>query len=121
MWSVFILYENALFARGLERLLRQEGVKVVGSAMRVRLALERIRKVDPDVVIAEVESKRPESEFLLGRLLRELPRAAVVRVSLDDNSATLYKGHRWKADTAQDLVKEILTSVSSTKGTHVHA
>ncbi len=121
MRSVFILYENTLFARGLERLLREEGVKVVGSAMQDKQALDRIRKVEPDVVIAEVESKRPESGFLLGRLLRELPRSVVVRVSLDDNSATLYTGHRWTANTAHDLVKEILTSVSSTKGAHRHA
>jgi len=121
MRSVFILYANALFARGLERLLREEGVKVVGSAMQDKQALDRIRKVEPDVIIAEVESKRPESGFLLGRLLRELPRSTVVRVSLDDNSATLYTGHRWTANTAHDLVKEILTSVSSTKGAHRHA
>lgn len=121
MRSVFILYENTLFARGLERLLREEGVKVVGSAMQDKQALDRIRKVEPDVIIAEVKSKRPESGFLLGRLLRELPRATVVRLSLDDNSATLYTGHRWTANTAHDLVKEILTSVSITKGAHRHA
>ena len=121
MRSVFILYENTLFARGLERLLREEGVKVVGSAMQDKQALDRIRKAVPDFIIAEVESKRPESGFLLGRLLRDLPRAAVVRVSLDDNSATLYTGHRWTANTAHDLVKEILNSVSITKGVHRHA
>ncbi len=120
MRSVFILYENTLFARGLERLLREEGVKVVGSAMQDKQALDRIRKVEPDVIIAEVESKKPETGFLLGRLLRELPRSAVVRVSLDDNSATLYTGHRWTANTAHDLVKEILNSVSSTKGAYRH-
>lgn len=121
MRSVFILYENTLFARGLERLLREESVKVVGSAMQDKQALDRIRKAEPDVIIAEVESKKPESGFLLGRLLRELPRSTVVRVSLDDNSATLYTGHRWTANTAHDLVKEILTSVSITKGAHRHA
>ena len=121
MRSVFILYENTLFARGLERLLREEGLKVVGSAMQDKQALDRIKKAEPDVIIAEVESKKPESGFLLGRLLRELPRSVVVRVSLDDNSATLYTGHRWTANTAHELVKEILTSVSSTKGAHRHA
>ena len=121
MRSVFILYQNTLFARGLERLLREEGLKVVGSAMQDKQALDRIKKAEPDVIIAEVESKKPESGFLLGRLLRELPRSTVVRVSLDDNSATLYTGHRWTANNAHDLVKEILTSVSSTKGAHRHA
>ena len=88
--------------------------------MQDKQALDRIKKVAPDFIIAEVESTKPESGFFLGRLLRELPRSAVVRVSLDDNSATLYTGHRWTANTAQDLVKEILTSISSTKGAHRH-
>ena len=115
MWNAFILYENALFARGLERLLRQEGIKVVGIAMQQKQALDRIRKVKPDVVIAEVDSKKPESGFLLSRLPRELPRAVVVRVSLDDNSATVDTGHRWTTNTADDLVKGILNSVSGTQ------
>jgi DNA-binding NarL/FixJ family response regulator len=115
MWNVFILYENTLFARGLERLLRLEGIKVVGIAMREKQALDRIRKLEPDVVIAEVASKKPESGFLLDRLSRELPRVAVVRVSLDDNRATLYTGHRWTANTADDLVKGILNSVPGTQ------
>jgi DNA-binding NarL/FixJ family response regulator len=121
MWNAFILYENALFARGLERLLQQEGVEVVGIAMQEKQAFDRIRKAAPDVIIAEVESKRPESGILLGRLLRELPRAAVVRVSLDDNRATFYTGHRWKADTAEALVKEIMSSLASGKGARKHA
>ena len=123
MKSVFILYENALFASGLERLLREEGVKVVGSATQDKHALDRIRKVEPDFIIAEVESKKPETGFFLGRLLRELPQAAVVRVSLDDNSATLYTGHRWTANTGEELVKEIVGSISGVKGTRkvVHA
>ena len=121
MWRVFILYENALFARGLERLLRQEGVKVVGSAMRVRQMIERIRKLDPDVVIAEVESETSEVETLVTRLLGEHSRAAVVRMSLENNSATIYTGRRWTANTAEDLVKGILSSVSGAKGGHRHA
>ena len=121
MKSVFILYENALFASGLERLLREEGVKVVGSAVQNKQALGRIRKVEPDVIIAEVQSKNPESGFQLGRLLRDLPQATVVRVSLDDNSATLYTGHRWTGNTAEELLKRILNSVSGTKGGHRHA
>ena len=114
MKSVFILYENALFASGLERLFREEGVKVVGSATQDKHALDRIRKVEPDFIIAEVESEKPETGFLLGRLLKELPQAAVVRLSLDDNSATIYTGHRWTANTAEDLVKGILSSLSGT-------
>lgn len=120
MWSVFILYENGLFARGLEKLLRQEGVKVVGSAMRVRQMIEQVRKLDPDVVIAEVEHEKPDAGTLLARLLGEHSRAALVRMSLDNNSATIYTGQRWTANTAEALVKGILNSVSGVKGAHRH-
>src|SRR3990167_3239829 len=120
MWSVFILYENGLFARGLEKLLRQEGVKVVGSAMRVRQMIEQVRKLDPDVVIAEVEHEKPDAGTLLARLLGEHSRAGLVRMSLDNNSATIYTGQRWTANTAEALVKGILNSVSGVKGAPRH-
>lgn len=108
MQSAFIVYANVLFARGLARLLEEEGVKVVGSAMQNQHALGRIKKAAPDVIITEIESNTPKSGIFLGRLLRELPSTAVLWLTLDDNSATLYTGHRCRANTAADLVKEIV-------------
>ncbi|HTM09096.1 MAG TPA: hypothetical protein VL754_11955 [Verrucomicrobiae bacterium] len=121
MQSAFILYENVLFARGLERLLQEKGVSVVAAAMHKKHTLERIKQAAPDFIIAEVERNAPKTGLLVDRLLRELPTATVVRVSLDDNSATLYSGHRWTANTADDLVAEILSSASAMRELAAHA
>lgn len=122
MHSAFILYENVLFARGLERLLQEKGVSVVATAMQDKKhTLERIKKAAPDFIIAEFERNAPKTGLLVDRLLRELPSATVVRVSLDDNSATLYSGHRWTANTADDLVAEILSSASAMRELAAHA
>jgi len=122
MHSAFILYENILFARGLERLLQEKGVNVVASAMQEKKrTLERIKQAAPDFIITEAESNAPKTGVLVERLLRELPSATVVRVSLDDNSVTLYSGHRWTATTSDDLVAEILSSATAMRELAAHA
>ncbi len=108
-WSVFILYDYPLFARGLERLLEQEGgVKVAGIAAKSEEGLVQIRALKPDVIIVEAQEGMPEPCWLLTRLLQEQPRARVVRLSLEDNTAALYTGRRWTANRVEDLVKGIL-------------
>lgn len=113
MCSVFILYKNALFARGLERLLRQEGVKVVGSAMQDRQAIDRIKGVDLDVVIVETGREKSAPEILLSRLLQERCQARVVRLNLEDNTCIFYSGRRCTTNSAEDLVQCVLSSMAA--------
>jgi DNA-binding NarL/FixJ family response regulator len=120
MHTAFIIYENALFARGLERLLEEEGVDVVGIAAPDKQGIERMKNLGPDIVIAEIEEREPAKGLLLARLLRQASRAALVQISLKNNSATLYTGHRWTAHTPHELVKEIMSSLASWKGGHEH-
>jgi DNA-binding NarL/FixJ family response regulator len=116
MQSAFILYENILFARGLEHLLQEKGVSVVATAMQDKKhTLEKIKQAAPDFIIAEVEPNAPKMGLLVDRLLRELPSATVIRVSLDDDSATVYSGRRYTANTADDLLTEVLSSASVMK------
>lgn len=110
---VFILYKYLLFARGLEQLLKEEAeVEIVGVGMRGRRALAEIRVLQPDVIIVEVGKGMPEPCLLVARLLREQPQARVIRVSLEDNTATLYTSRRFVMAQPQDLVS-ILRSGSS--------
>lgn len=108
-WTIFILCSNPLFARGLERLLEQQGgVKVTGVAAKTEEGLERIRALKPDVILVEAEKGMPEPSWLVTRLLQEQPEARVVRVSLEDNTASLYTGRRWVANRVEDLIRGIL-------------
>ena len=108
-WSVFILYDYPLFARGLERLLKQGGgVTVGGIAPKGEEAFRQISTLSPDVIIVEAGKGMPEPCWLVSRLLQEQPEARVVRVSLEDSTAALYAGRRWTANRVEDLVKGIL-------------
>ena len=112
MCTVFILYHNYLFARGLQELLQQEKeMKVVGVEARGEKAFSSIRALNPDVIIVEAREDESEPEMLLARSLHDHLQAKVVRLSMEDNSCILYSGHRCTAQSVQDLLKCVLTLV----------
>jgi AmiR/NasT family two-component response regulator len=113
MWTAFILYEHFLFARGLQELLRKEGVEVIGVSAKTRAALEQIKNVRPDLIVTEVEKGKSEAEKLLFRLVRKIDQARVIRVSLEDNSVACYVGRRCLGNTVEELVKCAVKSMTA--------
>ena len=112
MWTAFILYNHSLFAHGLEKLLqRQDGVTVAGVEKTRREALAHIKQLNPDVIIVEAERGKAEPEKILVRFLREQPKARMVRLSLEDNTAVLYSGSRCTANSVEDLIQSVLSSL----------
>ncbi|MGE5306545.1 MAG: hypothetical protein ACM3TN_24820 [Alphaproteobacteria bacterium] len=112
MWTAFILYSHSLFARGLETLLQgQNGVTVTGVELQGDEAFAHIKILKPDVIIVEGEQTGFEPEQLLSRFLREQPRARMVRLNLEDNTAILYSGSRCTADSVEDLIQGVLSSL----------
>jgi DNA-binding NarL/FixJ family response regulator len=112
MWTAFILYSHSLFARGLETLLQgQNGVIVTGVEQKGDEAFAHIRVLKPDVIIVEAEPTGFEPEKLLSRFLREQPRARMVRLNLEDNTAILYSGSRCTANSVEDLIQCVLSSL----------
>ncbi|MBI4522366.1 MAG: response regulator transcription factor [Deltaproteobacteria bacterium] len=130
MCTVFILYNHSLFACGLKELLQQqEGVKVMGIEARGEEAFSHLSELNPDVIIVEAKEGESEPEMLLSRFLHEHLRARVVRLNLEDNSCILYSGSRCTANSVEDLIKCVVTSIvpgqsrsppggCPTKGTH---
>jgi chemotaxis response regulator CheB len=115
MRSVFILYENSLFARGLEGLLRQEGIKVIGMAVNDKQALDQIKKFGPDLIIVEAKTGKCEPPIALCQFLIEEKPWRVLRLSLEDNAASLYTCRRWTANTAEELVTGIAGAICGSK------
>ncbi len=112
MWTAFILYNHPLFARGLERLLQaQKGVVVMGLERTSDKAFDRIKELRPDVVIIEAEQRESEPEELFSQFLREQPTVKMIRLNLQDNTAILYSGHRCTANSVEDLMQSVLTSL----------
>ena len=113
MLTAFILYKYSLFARGLERLLEQVGgVQVMGVAVGDGKAFAQIKALKPDVVIVEAGRGESEPEMLLSRLLLERCQARVVRLNLEDNTCISYSGYRCTANSVEDLVKCVVSSMT---------
>jgi DNA-binding NarL/FixJ family response regulator len=116
MWTAFILYHHSLFARGLEKLLQaQQGVVVTGVEKTSDQAFARLTELRPDVIIIEAEQRESEPEKLFSRFLREQPNARMIRLSLEDNTAILYSGRRCTANSVEDLMQSVVTSLLTEK------
>ena len=112
MQTAFILYQHSLFARGLEKLLQEEGeVKVMGVEAMGEEALSHIRELEPDVVIVEADQGESEPEMLLSRFLKERPKVRLIRLNPENNTCVLYSGSRCTADTVEDFLNCVLTLV----------
>jgi DNA-binding NarL/FixJ family response regulator len=110
MWTAFILCKHSLFARGLEALLQeQNGVTVTGVELEGDETFAHLRALKPDVIIVEAEQTGFEPEKLLSRFLREQPRARMVRLNLEDNTAFLYSGSRCTANSVEELIQCVLS------------
>jgi DNA-binding NarL/FixJ family response regulator len=61
MMCVLIVSSHPLFGQGVESLLRQEaGVEIVGRETDVDYAIERIKELQPDVIILGNDDPTPE-------------------------------------------------------------
>ena len=105
MWTVFILYDHSLFARGIESLLNEkEGVKVVGLTEKGEEAFAKLSTLNPDVIIVENGIEEIKNGTLFLQYLQKKSPARFVRVNMDESAATLYTSCRWKVTGVEDLV-----------------
>ena len=104
MKRVFILSSHPLFGRGVESLLcRETGLEIVGWDTDVDKAVERIRELQPDVVILDSGDPAPE---VLG-ILREGLATKVIGLNLQDNTMCIYRGEQRVVKCIEELVEAI--------------
>ena len=105
---VFLVSASTLFGRGIENLLRQElRLDVVSCEADVRLALQRIEEMMPDVVVfEESETDGGLREALTGILGRRAG-TRVIGLNLHDSTICVYRGERRIAREVEDLVEAI--------------
>jgi GTP 3',8-cyclase len=98
---VFILAGHSLFGRCIESLLRhEEGVEIVGNVKDLDRAIERIRILQPDVVIVDSNDSDATRAGVLLRLMKEEIKAHVVGINLRDNTVMIWHGE-------QRVIKEL--------------
>ncbi|MBI2998785.1 MAG: hypothetical protein HYY46_10125 [Deltaproteobacteria bacterium] len=84
----------------------------MGVAVGDEEAFAQIKALKPNVVIVEAGRSEPEPEMLLSRLLLEQCQARVVRLNLEDNTCFSYSGYRCTANSVEDLVKCVVSSMT---------
>ena len=108
MWTVFILYENLIFARGLESALNEKcGVTLLGLGEKGETPRAQLLTLEPDIVIVEGKMEDPESGLLLCDLLQQNSPARVIEVSVEEDAATFFFGGHRKVNDLEDLIRGI--------------
>jgi DNA-binding NarL/FixJ family response regulator len=108
MKRVFILSSHPLFSQGVESLLRQEaGLDIVGREADADKALERIKEIQPDVVILECAEPTCDPTLAVMRILREGVEIKVIGLNLQDNTMCIYRGEQRVVKDVKDLVEAI--------------
>ena len=105
---VFIISSHLMFGRGLENLLQQEpDLKIVGSETNIPQALEKIGKLQPNVVIIYADDAQRNSDMLITDIFSVSPQTKVVALSVHNNIFYVYQAARQTANGLDDLVKAI--------------
>ncbi|MCL4535535.1 MAG: hypothetical protein M1370_10305 [Bacteroidetes bacterium] len=105
---VFILYSHGLFARGVQSLLSREPlVEVVGVEKDDRQALDKIKSLNPDVILVDSGATRANTCLTIAEVFQEVPGARVISLSLQENGIDIYDKQRIVACGPGDLVRAI--------------
>ena len=116
MRRVFILSSHPLFSHGVENLLRRESrLEIVGREADVDKAMERIKELQPDVVIVDSGDPACGLTPAVMRILREGVGTKVIGLNLQDNTICIYRGEQRVVKEVKDLVKAIEPSSLSSE------
>jgi DNA-binding NarL/FixJ family response regulator len=103
---VMVVDDHALFRRGLEMVLQQEGdIELVGEASDGNEAVQRATELMPDVVLMDVRMPRSSGIEAAGQIKVALPHAKILMLTISDEEADLYDAI--KAGASGYLLKEI--------------
>jgi DNA-binding NarL/FixJ family response regulator len=103
---VMVVDDHALFRRGLQMVLDQEGdLELVGEAADGAEAIERAQELMPDVVLMDVRMPRRSGIEAARELKDTLPHAKILMLTISDDEADLYDAI--KAGASGYLLKEI--------------
>jgi len=108
MKRIFMFSTHPLFGQGVESLLREEtGLEVVGRETDVDKAVERIKELQPDVVIVDSGDPGCDPTLAVTCMLREGVGTKIIGLNLQDNTMCIYRGEQRVVKEVKDLVEAI--------------
>lgn len=104
---VFVLSRRSIFHEGIQALLAQEGVEIVGTNTQPEEALDCIDKYQPEVVIVNLDDPEPVLSQAVLSILREKQELSIIWLSLKDNIIRIYRGECKQVGQLEDLMTVI--------------
>ena len=92
---------------------REGQVEVVGVERDDQQALDRIRLLNPDVILVDFSARQGDPRLGVSEILKEVPDARVISLSLQENGIDIYDKQRIVASGPEDLVRAIRDRVES--------
>ena len=102
---VFILSSQSLFGLGIENLLRQAAVQVVGRESDLDRALQSIQELAPDVIILNSADTSCYPSATVFRLMNETVGTRIIKLNLKDNSVCIYREEQRQVEEVGDLAR----------------
>jgi len=104
--KILIVDDHALFRVGIRQILEREpDLEVVAEADDGRTALDAAFATNPDVILMDLSLPAPGGIEVTQRVKRELPAAAIVVLSTDEDEDALFESI--KAGAAAFILKDI--------------
>jgi DNA-binding NarL/FixJ family response regulator len=116
--KVFIITSHLMFGRGLESLLQQESeLKVIGSETNTGQALDKIKELQPDVVVIYADDVRFNSDAMITGIFKVSPQAKVIVMSIHNNLFYVYQAAQRTANDLEDLITAIQADITFSNAT----
>ncbi len=103
---ILIVDDHALYRMGINGILQNEpDLEVVGEAIDPRSAMEAALATNPDVILMDLSLPAPGGIETTQRVKRELPSAAIIVLSTEEDEDALFEAI--KAGAAAFILKDI--------------
>jgi len=108
MKRVLLVASGKLFGRGVENLLRQQpGLEVWGCEADISRVTERVKALQPDVVIIERRKPSTDDGHTLRCMLLACEQLKVIELDPQDDTIWIHSSRQQVFKQVQDLVKAI--------------
>jgi DNA-binding NarL/FixJ family response regulator len=109
---IFVISDHLMFGQGLESLLRQEAeLDIIGQETDFSQAIERIKELQPDVVILDSDDAAPKVASILGASSG----VKIISLSLQDNNLYVYQARQRVTKDVIDLLEAIEEDLPASK------
>jgi DNA-binding NarL/FixJ family response regulator len=108
MKRVFMLSSQLLLSEGVEDLLREQSkLEIVGKEMDLTKAIQKIHRLQPDVVFVDSKDLESMPSSTIARILKVAPCAKVIAINLLDDQILILRGEQRAARSVEDLMQVI--------------